>query len=225
MSIIFQNVYFNINEKQILKNININLSEPRIAIIGNNGSGKSTFLRLINGLFLPTDGHVIVDDILTSQDIKNIRGKVGMIFQNPEHQIIMPTVEEDLAIGLKQFNLTKNDIKDRVENALNNFGLNHLRYSNTYNLSGGEKQLLAIAGVLIINPLYLLFDESTTLLDYKNKKLFMNILNTLKQTIIFVTHDLELIRDFNRAIVMNDGKISYDGKVELAIKKYLDDIR
>ena len=222
MTINFEKVSFNAGETEIIKDINIELSQSKIAIIGNNGSGKSTFLRLINGLLLPTSGDVSVDGRLTSKHAKYIRRKVGMIFQNPEHQIIMPTVAEDLAISLKQFKLTKDEIKIRVEEILSHFSLSHLRDSNAYTLSGGEKQLLAIAGVLIIKPLYLLFDESTALLDYKNKRWFMNLLNNLKQKIIFVTHDLQLVENFDRAIVMHNGKIFYDGKVNLAIKEYLE---
>ncbi|MBM7773156.1 biotin transport system ATP-binding protein [Actinokineospora baliensis] len=160
-----RNVHHRYGEHHVLRGIDLTLSEPRIAIVGANGSGKSTLARLLNGLLLPTEGQVLVDGLDTKKQGKAIRRKVGFVFQDPDIQIIMPTVAEDLDFGLKHHGVPRPEREARVAAALTEYGLTAHRDHPAHLLSGGQKQLLAIAAVLITNPTHIIFDEPTTLLD------------------------------------------------------------
>lgn len=205
---------------QALKDIDIILNEKRIGIIGSNGSGKSTFARLVNGLQLPSQGVVKIDGLSTSKEGKTIRRKVGFVFQNPDHQIIFPIVEDDIAFGLTNFGYSKEKVRQMVHDVLTSYGLTHLQYKKSHLLSGGEKQLLAILSVLVMNPNYIVFDEPTTFLDLKHKRIIWKVIQELKQTIIVVTHDLDLLGDFDRVIVFEEGYLVTDDKPYYAIKAY-----
>jgi biotin transport system ATP-binding protein len=208
-------------EREILRNINLRLFEPRIGIIGSNGSGKSTFVRLLNGLLIPDRGDVWIDGLNTRQQTKAVRRKVGFVFQNPDHQIVLPIVEEDLAFGLKPLKLSKAETADRVDQILHHYHLEHLRHQPTYSLSGGEKQLLAIASVVITHPQYIIFDEPTTLLDLRNRNLIQRVLLGLTQTIIVVSHDLDLLNEFDRILVFEAGEIILDQPPAVALPYYV----
>lgn len=217
----FQNVSHSFEEYKVLQAINLRIQERRIAIVGSNGSGKSTFVRLINGLLIPTVGNVLVDGLDTRKDLKVIRKKVGFVFQNPDNQIVMPIVEEDIAFGLKNLKLRKQEINLKVNNILEKYGLEKLRKQPTCSLSGGQKQLLAIAAVLVMAPEYIVFDEPTTLLDLRNKNKIAQIIRELKQTVFFVSHDLDLLYDFERIILFEDGQIIMDGKPDMVLPFYI----
>jgi biotin transport system ATP-binding protein len=194
-------------ERVVLAGVNLRLDERRIAIIGSNGSGKSTFARLLNGLVLPSAGEVLVGGVSTARDSKAIRRRVGFVFQNPDNQIVMPTVTEDLAFGLKNLKLPADQIRQRVEAVLTRYGLNDFGDHPAHLLSGGQKQMLAIASVLIMEPEIIVFDEPTTALDHRNKRLIARFIADLPQRVIVVSHDLELLQDFDRmiAFVVLDG--------------------
>lgn len=216
----FSGVSHRFGEREVLKPFSLELAERRIAVIGANGSGKSTFVRLINGLLAPTSGSVSVDGLDTKSDGKEVRGKVGFVFQNPDNQIVYPVVEEDLAFGLKNRKLPKDEIARKVDAGLARFGLSHLAKEQTHRLSGGEKQMLAIAGVTILDPQIIIFDEPTTLLDLRNKRRVARTISELDEMAIMVTHDLDLVADFDRALVFDDGEIVLDGQPAEAIRHY-----
>ena len=138
--------------RPVLVDIDLALPERRIGIVGANGSGKSTFARLLNGLVLPRTGRVLIDGVDTTKDVKAIRRKVGFVFQNPDHQIVMPIVGEDLAFGLKARKIPKGEIDARIDAALARYDLGHLRERPVHLLSGGEKQLVALSAVLVTEP-------------------------------------------------------------------------
>lgn len=209
-------------DRPVLREINLQLSEPRIGIIGSNGSGKSTFARLLNGLLIPTEGQVFVDGLNTRDRPKAVRRKVGFVFQNPDNQIVFPIVEEDIAFGLKNLKLKPAEIARRVDQVLDRYQLSAFRHHSTHQLSGGQKQLLAISSVLVMQPQYIVFDEPTTLLDLRNRLRIQQALAQLPQPIIVVTHDLDLIANFDRVIVFEQGKIIFDDVPSIAIPGYIE---
>ncbi|MGF1538473.1 MAG: energy-coupling factor ABC transporter ATP-binding protein [Elainellaceae cyanobacterium] len=208
------------SSRPVLQDISLQLREPRIGIIGSNGSGKSTLARLLNGLILPEQGKVWVDGLNTRKQVRQVRRKVGFVFQNPDSQIILPTVEEDIEFGLKILKLSPAIRRQRVSDALTRYGLEALRHQPAHTLSGGQKQLLAIAAVMVMQPQYLVFDEPTTLLDLRNRNRLQRLLRSLAQPIIVVSHDLDLLQDFDRVIVLERGRVVKDGEPAAAIAYY-----
>ncbi len=208
-------------QRLVLRNLNLTLTEHRIGIIGSNGSGKSTFARLLNGLLVPDRGRVQVEGLDTRQHAKAVRRRVGFVFQNPDHQIVFPTVEEDVAFGLKNLKLGRGEIQQRVTDILNRYGLLEHRHHPAHLLSGGQKQLLAIAAVLVMTPRMVVFDEPTTLLDLKNRNHIQQVLQRLEQPIVVVSHDLELLEDFDRVLVFDDGEVVMDAAPAIALPDYV----
>ncbi|MFJ9367484.1 energy-coupling factor ABC transporter ATP-binding protein [Nocardia sp. NPDC101769] len=208
-------------EREVLCDLDLCLSENRIAVIGSNGSGKSTFARLLNGLQVPTDGRVRVDGLDTRKQGRAVRKLVGFVFQDPDVQIVMPTVAEDLAFGLKHHGVAKSEIPDRVGATLAEYGLTEFRDHPAHLLSGGQKQLLAIAAVLSVGPKYVVFDEPTTLLDLRNTRRISRLLHELPQQLIVVSHDLDLLADFDRVLVFDEGRIVADGPPGECIAHYV----
>ena len=215
------NVSHRFGAHDVLKDVDLSIGERRVGIIGANGSGKSTFARLLNGLLIPDEGTVTVDGIDTRQDARAVRRRVGFVFQNPDNQIVFPIVEEDVAFGLKNLKLPKDEIARRVDAVLERYRLDHLRDHATHLLSGGEKQMLAISAVLVMEPRYVVLDEPMTLLDLRNKKLVTEIIREIEQPVVLVTHDLDQIRDFDRVIVFDEGGVTADGLPDAAIRKYV----
>lgn len=214
-----QEAYVVKNKNTILDNISARLTEARIGVIGSNGSGKSTFAKLLNGLEQPTSGQVLLDNIPISN--KAASGKVGFVFQNPDNQIVLPIVSEDLEFGLKYSGLTKDQIRTRVTNLVDRFGIAHLLESRTHELSGGEKQLIALVGVLVMEPQSIVMDEPTTLLDLKNRRTLMDILDQLEQNLVIVSHDLNLMSKMERLIWIEEGKIRRDGDPTIVLRQYI----
>ncbi len=205
---------------EVLAGIDLVLEEHRIAVIGLNGSGKSTLVRLLNGLLLPDRGTVRVGDLTTAEDAKAIRRQVGFVFQHPENQIVMPQVAEDIAFGVKNLGLRGDRLTARVEEILHRLGIAHLRERESYALSGGEKQLVALASVLVMDPATIVFDEPTTMLDRRNRRRLQATIETLDQQAIVVTHDLEMIGDYDRALVVHEGRIALDSTPAEAVEYY-----
>ncbi|MBF6177515.1 energy-coupling factor ABC transporter ATP-binding protein [Nocardia otitidiscaviarum] len=208
-------------ERDVLRELNLTLSEHRIGVIGSNGSGKSTFARLLNGLQIPTEGRVRVDGLDTRKRGREVRKRVGFVFQDPDVQIVMPTVAEDLAFGLKHHGLAKPEIAARVTEVLAEYGLSDYRDHPAHLLSGGQKQLLAIAAVLAVRPDHVVFDEPTTLLDLRNKRRITRLLHTLPQRVVVVSHDLDLLADFDRVLVFDEGRVVADGPPADSVAHYL----
>ncbi|WP_341758581.1 energy-coupling factor ABC transporter ATP-binding protein [Candidatus Tisiphia endosymbiont of Ditula angustiorana] len=215
-----ENVSYSVNNYDILSNISLILGERKIGIVGANGSGKSTFARLLNGIKLPTTGLVTIDGLDTRKFGKEIRRKVGFVFQNPDNQIVFPIVEEDLAFGLKNLGYNKDKIEQSINSILFLYNIHNLRKSPSHLLSGGQKQLLAIAGVLVMKPDYIVFDEPTTLLDLRNKKNIFQVIENLKQVVIMISHDLELLSNFDRVIVFEQGQVIGDDHPSITIPLY-----
>ena len=216
----FQGVSVSFEDKEILSDINLSLSEQRIGIIGANGGGKSTLTRLINGLGEPTTGTVLVDAVDVAKSGKEVRRKVGFVFSDAENQIVMPNVRDDVAFSLRRLKLAEEEKKARVDAALERFGLSRLAEQSPHTLSSGQKQLLALAAVLVINPSLIIADEPTTLLDLRNRDRIRGEFAALEQQLIVVTHDLEFINDFDRVICIDDHKIAADGAPDEVITFY-----
>ena len=208
------------DERPVLRSLSLTLRERRIGVVGSNGSGKSTFARLLNALLLPAAGQVLVDGLDTRQDPKGVRRKVGFVFQNPDHQIVFPVVEEDLAFGLKNLKLPPAEVEARIGEVLDRYDLGEYRQHPSHLLSGGQKQLLAISGVLVMRPEYVVFDEPTTLLDLRNRNRVAAAIGELPQTAIVVTHDLDLLRDFERVLVFEAGELIADAPPAEALRVY-----
>ena len=208
--------------EQILAPLTVSLSEQRIGIIGSNGSGKSTTVRLINGLIEPTSGQVLYDGLTPDKRGKDIRKRVGFVFSDAESQIVMPRVSDDVAFSLRRFKLPREEVKRRVAEALERFDLADRAEHSPHTLSGGEKQMLALASVLVIEPDTIIADEPTTLLDLRNRRRIVRELMSLDQQLIVVTHDLEMLRGFDRVLVIDDGALAYDGTPDDAIAFYND---
>jgi biotin transport system ATP-binding protein len=220
--IAFHDVTHCFGERAVLRDIDLSIAERRIAVVGGNGSGKSTFARLFNALLVPTAGRVVIDGLDTRTHAKAVRRKVGFVFQNPDAQIVMPLVEEDIAFGLKNLRLPKAEIARKIDEILNRYGLLHLRHRHTHTLSGGEKQLLALSSVLVMEPEYVVLDEPTTLLDLRNKRMMQRVLRDLRQTAIVVSHDLDLLDGFDRVLVLHEGRIVADGAPDSALRRYIE---
>ena len=210
------------NSDAVLKPFTLELTEQRIGIIGSNGSGKSTLVRLINGLIDPSSGTVTYNGLDVSKHGKEVRRKVGFIFSDAEAQIVMPQVRDDIAFSLRRFKLPKAEIKARVDDMLHRFQLTDLAENSPHTLSGGEKQMLALASVLVIEPETVIADEPTTLLDMRNRRRIIRELTSLDQQVIVVTHDIEMLADFDRVLCINDGDIVFDGQPLQAIAFYTD---
>ncbi|SEP37397.1 biotin transport system ATP-binding protein [Methylobacterium sp. ap11] len=208
-------------ERTVLRDLTLDLAEQRIAVVGANGSGKSTFARLLNGLLVPNSGTVRVDGLDTRRDGKAVRRKVGFVFQNPDNQIVLPVVAEDLAFGLKNLGLPKDEIARRVDEALDRYDLRALRDHPAHLLSGGQKQLLAIAGVLAMAPEVIVFDEPTTLLDLRNKRRIAQAIDALPQRAIVVSHDIAFLEHFDRVLVFEDGRVAIDDRPAVALPAYV----
>lgn len=212
-----KNLDFKYEDELILKKINLMLKDGcYTAIIGANGSGKTTLAKHLNASLLPTKGSVIVDDIDTKKDQFNARKKVGFVFQNPEDQLVYSIVEEDIAFGLENLGMETKEMKTKVNGIIKELNIEYLAKKNVNMLSAGQKQLTALAGILVMSPKYIVFDEPTTLLDNKNKKNIMEVINKLNKKnkigIILVTNLLSDIKYAENVVVMGNGKIIFDDK-------------
>ncbi|ADK29050.1 energy-coupling factor ABC transporter ATP-binding protein [Corynebacterium pseudotuberculosis] len=220
-NIFLDNVSVTYGELPVLDSITLSLQEHRIGIIGANGGGKSTLVRLINGLSDPSSGTVIVDGLDVATHGKSVRRKVGFVFSDAENQIIMPTVKDDIAFSLRRLALDKETRRKRIAAVLARFGLESHAEHSPHLLSSGQKQLLALASVLVIEPEILIMDEPTTLLDLRNRAHIKNIIEGLDQQVIAVTHDLDLLSNFDRVLCVHDRKILFDGPPESVISQYV----
>jgi len=206
--------------REVLADIDLLLVEYRIGVIGANGSGKSTLARLLNGLVVPSTGRVLVDGMDTARDGAGVRRKVAFVFSDPDAQIVMPTVAEDVAFSLRRHGLSKAQVAERVGEILSRFGLGDHGDHPAHLLSSGQKQLLALASVLVTDPQVLVCDEPTTLLDLRNSRQVAELLAGVQQRVVLVTHDLELLRGWQRVLVIDEGRVVADGPPDQSIAHY-----
>ena len=208
-------------ERTVLRDVSLVLAESKIGVIGGNGSGKSTFARLLNGLVVPTAGRVLVDGLDTRTEVRAVRRRVGFVFQDPDAQIVYPTVAEDVGFGLQNQGVPPDERAERVAEVLTRYGLADHADHPAHLLSGGQKQLLAIAGVLVMRPLRVVFDEPTTLLDLANKRRIAHVISELPQDVVVVSHDLDLLAGFDRVLVFEDGRVVADGAPRETVDWYV----
>ncbi|OWZ84460.1 energy-coupling factor transporter ATPase [Natranaerobius trueperi] len=217
-------------EHLALNNVSLEISKGEfVAIIGRNGSGKSTLSKLLNGLLLPSDGQIFVNGIDTSDsdNIWDVRQKVGMVFQNPDNQIVATTVEEDVAFGLENLGIDSNTMKQRIGEALSSVGMEQYREYPPHLLSGGQKQRIAIAGIIAMRPEVLVFDEPTAMLDPKGRNEVVETvlkLNNEGITVAYVTHFMEEVVSADRIVVMDQGEIKLSGTPQ-KIFQHVDQVR
>ena len=207
------------DDTQALRSINLSIkANERVALIGANGSGKSTLQLHLNGIILPQEGTVRIGEwTVSTQNLPAIRNFVGLVFQNPDDQLFMPTVWEDVAFGPMNQGLRDKALIERVCQALAEVNINPDYYGqrHTDNLSGGEKKRIAIAGVLAMNPQVLVFDEPSAQLDPRSRRQLINLLQSLQLTQLIATHDLDLALELcDRTVVLSQGEIVFDGKTE-----------
>lgn len=221
MRIDFQQVSVTRDGRNLLDSLSLSLEERRIGIIGANGSGKTTLARLCNGLVLPDTGRVLVEGLDTRKEVAEVRRRVGMVFQFPEAQIIQPIVLEDVAFGLQLRGFSGKQARAEAEELLRRLDLWELAERTAHSLSGGERQLVALAAVLITKPELILFDEPTNQLDLRHRNRLRARLRALPAQVIVVTHDLELLDDFDRVLLLDEGQLVFDGPPAQAVARYV----
>ena len=201
-----------------------------LSIVGHNGSGKSTTVRLIDGLLEAESGEIVIDgQRLTEENVWNIRRQIGMVFQNPDNQFVGATVEDDVAFGLENQGLSRQEMKKRVEEALDLVGMLDFKKREPARLSGGQKQRVAIAGVVALRPAILILDEATSMLDPEGRRELIETVKEIRKdydmTVISITHDLEEVAMSDRVLVMKKGEIeSTSSPRELFSRNDLDQI-
>ncbi|HEY8424293.1 MAG TPA: energy-coupling factor transporter ATPase [Clostridia bacterium] len=192
-----------------------------VALVGPNGSGKSTLAKMLNGLIVPLDGDVLIDGMNTRDDslLYDIRRQIGVVFQNPDNQMVATIIEDDVAFGPENLGLPPKEIRERVDWALEAVGMLQHKKGMPFRLSGGQKQRVAIAGVLAIKPRIIVLDESTSMLDPKGREEVLSVIKKLnkeqKMTVVLITHYMEEAVDADRIIILNKGKLAYNGGREI----------
>ena len=209
-------------QQPALDGVTLNIRQGEyIAVLGHNGSGKSTFAKLLNMILAPTSGKIyfkgkdITADDLTEDDVFELRSKIGMVFQNPDNQIVATIVEEDVAFGPENLGLPREEIRRRVDEALAHVGMTEYVRHAPHKLSGGQKQRVAIAGIIAMKPEVIIFDESTAMLDPLGRREVLDIMESLARedgiTVINITHYMEEAARADRVIIINDGRLAADG--------------
>ena len=205
------------SSKKVLKNLNIDIKEGEfICVLGHNGSGKSTLAKLINAQYIPTEGDILVGNMNTKDDdsLWDIREMCGMVFQNPDNQLVATIVEEDVAFGPENLGVPREELRKRVDECLELVGMSEYKRHSPALLSGGQKQRIAIAGILAMNPKCLLMDEPTAMLDPQGRKDILDTVLKLREmgkTIIHITHYMEECVNADRIIVINEGDVVLEG--------------
>ncbi len=206
--------------RTVLADVTLTLTERRITVVGANGSGKSTLLRLVNGLTLPTSGRVTVDGLDTARQGRDVRRRVGFVFTDPLSQLVMPTPVEDVELSLRRTEPDRSRRTARALALLDQRGLAAVARTSVYDISGGERQLVALTSVLAVEPTVLVADEPTTLLDLRNRERVREVLSALPQQLLLATHDLELALDADRTLVIDEGRVVADGAPAEAVSYY-----
>ena len=216
----FQNVTYSYEEEgpAALQGVSFSVEKGQfVVILGHNGSGKSTIAKLSNSIYLPTEGKVFVNGMDTADEKNemNCRKTIGVVFQNPDNQIVASIVEEDVAFGPENLCVPQKELRERVDEALHSVGMYDYRHHETHKLSGGQKQRVAIAGILAMRPQCIVLDEPTAMLDPKGRREVMKAVRKLNKeegiTVLFITNFMEEAVDADRVMVVDDGKILLDG--------------
>ena len=205
----------------VLEPTSLELTEHRIGVIGANGSGKSTLARMVNGLVPATAGRVLVDGHDVAREGREVRRRVGFCFTDPAAQLVMPTCVEDVELSLRRRQPHAGRRREMALAVLERYGLADHASVSVHALSGGQKQLLALAGVLAVDPAVVVADEPTTLLDLANTRRVGDLLLSLDQQLVLVTHDLDLARRCDRVLVVADARVVFDGPAEEAVAAYV----
>lgn len=217
----FDDVSVDFAGRMALRQVSLTLTQKRIGVIGSNGSGKSTFARILNGLVTPTAGSVRVHGLDPVTQSKKLRRQVGFIFSNPDAQIVMPTVAEDVAFSLRGRKLSRSEIASKVAAILLTYGLAEHADAPAHSLSGGQKQLLALCSILIGEPALVIADEPTALLDAANTRRIGNyLLDELPQQLVLVTHDLRLAARCDILLRFDNGALVEQGTPDAIIQRY-----
>ncbi|MCM3768232.1 energy-coupling factor ABC transporter ATP-binding protein [Neobacillus niacini] len=207
-------------EQYALKSVTFDVYEGEwLAIVGHNGSGKSTTAKLLNGLQFPSEGEISVCGLqLNEETVWDVRKRLGMVFQNPDNQFVGTTVQDDVAFGLENMGIPREEMVERVQDALKKVKMDQFLYQEPHHLSGGQKQRVAIAGVLALRPSIIILDEATSMLDPRGREEVLETVRTLKNekslTVISITHDLDEAAKADRIIVMNRGEVYREGTPE-----------
>ena len=207
------------DESEVVRHVSFKVREGSyVSVVGHNGSGKSTLARLIIGLLAPNEGEIYIDDeLLTNKSVRKLRKKIGLVFQNPDNQFIGATVEDDIAFGLENRRVPRNEMQEIINNYAKRVGMELFLTKEPSRLSGGQKQRVAIAGALALNPEILILDEATSMLDPKGKSDIRGLINEMKRnnpnlTILSITHDVEEAFDSDEVLVLNKGELAFKGK-------------
>ena len=223
-----ENLFFSYDDEEtkvkhyVLKNINLEIEKGSfVCVLGHNGSGKSTFAKLLNLILTPDKGKIYIDGFdvtnpdMTEDELFEIRRKVGMVFQNPDNQLVATVVEEDVAFGPENLGLAREEIRARVDYALETVGMTKYALHAPHRLSGGQKQRVAIAGIIAMEPECIIFDESTAMLDPQGRKEVMNTILKLNKekglTVLHITHNMEEAALADRVVVIDEGELYLDG--------------
>ena len=209
----------------VLKNVSLEIEKGSlVAVLGHNGSGKSTLAKLINMILYPTDGRIyvdgtdITDENMTEDDVYDIRRRIGMVFQNPDNQLVATVVEEDVAFGPENLGIEPSEIRKRVDDALETVGMTEYKRHAPHQLSGGQKQRIAIAGIIAMLPECIVFDEATAMLDPRGRAEVMDTIERLNRehgiTVLHITHNMDEAIRADRVIVVSDGRVVIDGTPE-----------
>jgi energy-coupling factor transport system ATP-binding protein len=228
MSLIsLQNIFYRYNteaENFVLKDISLTIDKGEwVTLIGANGSGKSTLVKTLNGLNTPQQGEIAIDGLaLNEENIWTIRQKVGMVFQNPDNQFVGSTVQDDVAFGLENIGLPRDEMIVRIDDSLKRVGMEAYKQVEPSRLSGGQKQRVAIAGVLALRPEIIVLDEATSMLDPKGRAEVLETVKAIKEesnvTVISITHDINEAAQADRILVMEQGQIKYEDVPEEIFK-------
>ena len=213
--LLFDNIHYSYTpEREVLRGLTLRLDHgEKVALVGANGAGKSTLMLHTNGLLTPSQGRIVVGDMeLTAKTLRTIRQSVGLVFQNPDDQLFMPTVEEDVGFGPANMHLSREEITERIERALRAVGALDLRHRSPQQLSGGEKRRVAIATVLAMEPSILVMDEPSAGLDPRARRQMIELLLGFGHTALIATHDLDMAQRLcSRTVIMLAGQVAADG--------------
>ncbi len=205
------------NGRQALSDVSFHITHgEKIALLGANGAGKSTLMLHLNGLLMPSAGEISIGGIpLDRKTVRSTRQNVGLVFQDPDNQLFMPTVEEDVAFGPENMQLNAKEVERRVEESLRRVEALDLRHQSPFQLSGGQKKRVAIATVLAMEPSILVMDEPTAALDPHSRRQIMRLVKQFDHTLLIATHDMEMAAEIcERTIVLNDGKVVADADID-----------
>lgn len=219
-SIEFDHVTLRRGSRLVFDSLTISISQRRVGLLGNNGAGKSSLLRLINGLLLPDQGEVRVDGLVTSKARRELPAKVGFVFQNAEHQIVFPTVLEEIAFGFREHGSSRTDANDQAREVLQRFGCADWAEAVVHELSEGQKQRLCIMSVVAMQPDILVMDEPFASLDLPTRLDLMDFIGNLPQRLIVASHDLDLLAAMDRVLWLENGAVMGDGPPKPVIDAY-----